>query len=84
MSHNTYFRKNVILQSGAGFTLLELLVAIAIIGLISNIAIAVVQNSREKARLSGAQQFAQQVHQSFGASEVLRWTFEGTTVNDAC
>ena len=65
-----------------GFTLLELLVAIAIIGLISNIAIAVVQNSREKARLSGAQQFAQQVHQSFGASEVLRWTFEGTTVND--
>ena len=69
------------ISSGAGFTLLELLVVIAIIGVISNIAVAVVQNSREDARIAGAKQFAQQVHQSFGATEDVRWTFENVSGN---
>src|SRR3989338_3079507 len=70
------------ISSGAGFTLLELLVVIAIIGVISNIAVAVVQNSREDARIAGAKQFAQQVHQSFGATEDVRWTFEQVDNNN--
>lgn len=66
------------LRKSPGFTILELLVAIAIIGLISTIAIAIVTNSREEARESGARQFASQVHRSFGATEVLRWTFDNS------
>lgn len=62
-----------------GFTLLELLVVIAIVSVIANIAIAVVVDSRDKARLVGAQQFAKQAHDSFGATEILRWTFDSVT-----
>lgn len=71
-------------KSGEGFTILELIVVIGIIGLITQVAFVALQSARDEARLKGGLQFADQVRTYFGASEKLSWTFEdgGATVDD--
>ena len=71
--------------SGAGFTLLEILVIIAIIGIAANFAIVYVQKGREDARLAGAKQFSRSILNVLGSEGQLGWTFEsisGSSVTD--
>ena len=75
-----------LLRSGAGFTLLEILVIIAIIGIAANFAIVYVQKGREDARLAGAKQFSRSILNALGSEAQLGWTFEsinGNVVTDS-
>ena len=68
-----------------GFTLVELLVVISIIGLLSSIVLVSFSNSRDKARLAKSQQFDAQISHALGAYAVGIWRFEegtGTIVQD--
>lgn len=68
------------------FTLVELLVTIAIVGLISSVAVVASGNSREKARIAAGQSFSAQLDRVAGNGEGGRWLFNegsGTTAVDA-
>lgn len=72
-------------QKRHAFTLVELLVVIAIIGLLSSVAIVSMSNSREKARIAGAQAFEAQIQRDLGSTAVLQYDFNegsGTSVAD--
>lgn len=65
-----------------GFTIIELLVIISIIGLISSVALANLQGSREKAKIAAAQIFRGNVNSLLGAGTAASWNFnEGTLGN---
>lgn len=63
-----------------GFTLIEMLVVVAIIGLLATIVLVSLQASREKARIAKGLQFSANIYHSLGAFAVGVWDFdEGTT-----
>lgn len=73
-------------QFPTGFTIIELLIVIAIIGLISSIVFVSFKETREKARIAKALQFSQSVSHGLGAYAVGIWGFDdgsGTTANDS-
>ena len=59
-----------------GFTLVELLVVISIIGVISSIVFVSFSGSRDKAKLAKAQNFDAQISHALGAYAVGIWRFE--------
>jgi prepilin-type N-terminal cleavage/methylation domain-containing protein len=68
------------------FTLIELPVVIAVIGLLSSIVIVNLRGTRSKANIARGLQFGQSVHNAPGAYAVGVWNFDegsGTTANDA-
>jgi len=68
-----------------GFTLLELLIVIGIIGILSSIILVSYKGYSEKAKLSNTIQWAKSVHSELGAHAVGGWSFDhivGTTVLD--
>jgi len=64
-----------------GFTVLELLVVIFIIGIISTIVFVYVWGILESARFASAQQFDATIHNALGAELVGEWLFD-TVVGD--
>lgn len=73
-------------RSKRAFTIIELLVVISIIGLLSSVALATFQGSRERARVAANLQFHQSVQGSIGSSEVGGWEFDegsGTVALDS-
>ncbi len=70
---STTFRK----KNGAGFTLIEILVVIAILGILVTIVTAIGLKGRERARRAAALQFSATVHNTLGAYLVGEWKFEG-------
>lgn len=60
--------KNVLLKNKKGFTLVELLVTIAIIGLLSTLAVAAVSIARQKAKVAKAEH---EINQIFEAITML-------------
>jgi len=68
-----------------GFTVLELLIVIAIIGILSSFLFISYQGHREKAKLSNTMQWAKSIHSELGAYAVGGWSFDvisGNTVLD--
>jgi len=68
-----------------GFTLVELLMVIAVIGLLSSIIFAVTKGSGEQGRIARGLYFSQHLQNSLGAYAAGTWKFDegsGATVND--
>ncbi|MCK4781608.1 prepilin-type N-terminal cleavage/methylation domain-containing protein [Candidatus Parcubacteria bacterium] len=62
-----------------GFTLVELLIAIAIIGVLSSLIVANLKNAKERAEQKKAMGFAHTVRVSLGSDLVGEWTFNDAT-----
>ena len=68
------------------FTLVELLVVIAVIGLLASLIIVNLSGTRGKASIARGLQFNQSVYHALGAEAVGVWSFDegsGATANDA-
>ncbi len=66
-----------------GFTLIELLVVISIIGLISSVALANLQDVKEKAKEAAGKQFQATVNHALGADLIAGWEFNGVVATPA-
>ena len=69
-----------------GFTIVELLIVIVVIGILAAITIVAYNGIQERARLASAQAFASQVTKRDMADAIGYWTFDecsGTTVKDS-
>lgn len=63
-------------KNNKGFTLIEILVVIAIIGLLSSVVLASLNSARDKARLAAGKQFDANVLHAIGDQLVGQWTFD--------
>ena len=67
------------------FTLVELLVVVAIIGLLSTVATVATNAARDKSRITAGQSFGAQLNRTIGAETMGAWSFDecsGTTFSD--
>jgi len=67
------------------FTLMELLVVIAVIGLLSSIIFAITRGANEQGRIAKGLYFSQHLHNSLGSYAAGIWSFDegaGSTAND--
>jgi|GEM_PF-4758511 len=60
-----------------GFTLIEILVVISIIGLISSVALANFQDAKQKAKQAAGRQFQATIYRSLSDELVAEWDFVG-------
>jgi prepilin-type N-terminal cleavage/methylation domain-containing protein len=77
--------KNPAQRLAAGFTLIEILVVVSIIGVLAMVSVVVFLNSREKARASKMLYASSQTAHAVGDELVGMWNFNecaGTTVTD--
>jgi len=68
------------------FTLVELLVVIAVVGLLSTVVLVITQGVGEQGRIAKGLQFSQHLENSLGAYLVGRWNFDegsGSTAKDS-
>jgi len=65
------------------FTLVELLVVVAIIGLLASITLVSVKNVREKARIVKLLQFSTNIHHGLGAYTEGLWGFDGNFLDSS-
>jgi prepilin-type N-terminal cleavage/methylation domain-containing protein len=63
-----------------GFTLIELLVTVSIVGLIASVALANLQNARQKAREGAGRQFHTTIRSGLGDKVVSRWELDNDLV----
>jgi len=70
-------------KDSKGFTLLELLIVIAIIGLLASVVIVQFPEAQKRARLAQAQGFADTLRGSLQGDMVANWTFDETSGSTA-
>jgi prepilin-type N-terminal cleavage/methylation domain-containing protein len=78
-------RKKRTLFSSLGFTLVEILVVIAVIGLLSSIIFAITRGADEQGRIARGLYFSQHLQNSLGSYAAGIWSFDegsGSTAND--
>ncbi len=69
-----------------GFTLIEILVVVSIVGLVGSVALANLQGARDKAQLAAGQQFHASLQHTLGAETIGRWGFDegsGSVAHDS-
>ncbi|MBI2113159.1 MAG: prepilin-type N-terminal cleavage/methylation domain-containing protein [Candidatus Wildermuthbacteria bacterium] len=66
-------------RNGAGFTLVELLVVIAVIGLVASIIWVSLGGTTDKARIGKGESFDAQLYHVLGESLVGMWNLDGST-----
>jgi prepilin-type N-terminal cleavage/methylation domain-containing protein len=64
-------------MSKKSFTLIELLIVIAIIGILSSLVIARFSNVRDNARIANTLQWSAGIHRTLGANLVGYWPLNG-------
>jgi len=67
------------------FTLVEILVVIAVVGLLGSIIFAITRGANEQGRIAKGLYFSQHLHNSLGSWAAGIWSFDegsGTTAND--
>jgi len=72
-------------SSQQGFTLAEILVVIAVVGLLSSVIFAIVREAGEQGRIAKGLYFSQHLHNSLGSYIAGAWTFDegsGIIAND--
>lgn len=63
-----------------GFTVIELLVVVSVIGLLSSLALVAAKNARKDAELKSVMQFSSSIQHALGAYALGMWRFEETTI----
>src|SRR5690606_6867206 len=78
--HTKFFdsRKNSTTRHTHGFTLIEVLVVVSILGLVASVALANLQSAKEKAEIAAGQQFHSSVQRAIGVDTLARWDFDET------
>jgi prepilin-type N-terminal cleavage/methylation domain-containing protein len=69
-------------RCGAGFTLVEILVTIAIIGVLASIVLANVRAIPEKAEIAKGKSFNAHIDRVIGMSAISKWSLKGGTAAD--
>lgn len=73
-------------MNNRGFTIIELLVVVSIIGMISSVALANLQTAKENAKLAASKQFHASIQRALGIETVASWEFDegsGTVLVDS-
>lgn len=71
------------MKNRKAFTLIELLIVIAIIGLLAGIISVSLKVSRDKARVAAAKQFSSNIKHAIGSFLIGEWNFDDSTLNDS-
>ncbi|MEA1929611.1 MAG: LamG-like jellyroll fold domain-containing protein [Patescibacteria group bacterium] len=66
-------------KSGAGFTLIEILVVISIIGLLASIIMASLGTARDKANIAAGLEFEANLYHTEGINAALMWDFDDSS-----
>ncbi len=74
--------KEIKQQNKSGFTLLELLVVISIIGMLASVFVFSYSGWTDKARLANTKSFSQSIRSKVGFNVVGSWTFDDSTAVD--
>jgi len=75
-------KKSFFNEKSRGFTLAEVLMVIAIIGLLSSIVLVATRGARERAEIAAMLQFSSNLHHSIGAYLVGEWRFSEGSEDD--